>query len=287
MKLALGTAQFGMSYGVTNVTGKVGFSEVTKILTEAAKKDVDCIDTAINYGGSESCLGEAGVDDFNVITKLPRLPDNEMNISEWVRTELDGSIKRLNRCSIYALILHHPSDLLGKYGEILYRALQHAKNVGLVEKVGISIYSPSELDMIASKFRLDLVQAPFNLIDRRLETSGWLRRLSEMGVEVHTRSVFLQGLLLVDVESLPEYFSPWRPVFTKWREWVEQSAFDPLQACLLFAQSKPQIQRVIVGVDSRDQFMDILSASTSVQCRDWPDVACNDEMLINPSNWKS
>lgn len=287
MKIALGSAQFGMHYGINNSSGKVGHQDLSKILKLASENNITTIDTAINYGGSESSLGEIGVGSFDVVSKLPPLTKREFDIQNWALNEVKGSISRLQKPHLYGLLLHNPADLLSKQGDQLYEALQSVKHLGLVKKIGISIYSSSELDVIHNKYEFDIVQAPYNLIDRKIETSGWLQRLFEDGIEVHARSVFLQGLLLFgSKDKIPSHFKPWKPLLVKWWKWLEEGKFDPVKACLSFVLSKQQINRVIVGVDSSSQLKGILSLLKDTNYSSWPDLSSEEEMLINPSKWQ-
>ena len=128
---------------------------------------------------------------------MPAVPSGIEDCGAWVRGQVSGSLERLGVTQIDGLLLHRPQDLLGAHGQAYRQALQRLKLDGVIRAAGISIYRPDELDALWPVFRPDLVQAPFNVFDRRLETSGWLRRLSGEGVRVHTRSAFLQGLLLM------------------------------------------------------------------------------------------
>ena len=146
------------------------------------------------------------------------------------------------------------------------------------------------LDLLVPKYNFDIVQAPLNLVDHRLHTSGWLQRLKNGLVEVHTRSVFLQGLLLMSRADIPEYFRTWTPLWDRWERWLEKSPLDAVQACLAFPFSFPQIDQVIVGVDSVEHFMQINTSLEELKAYNeriaYPDIAACDEKLINPSLWK-
>ena len=167
MRLALGTVQFGMPYGIANKSGQVPRCEVKAILQQAAVNGIDTLDTAIAYGESETCLGKVGVRDFKIVTKLPAVPEGFSDVAVWVKEQVNASLLRLGVNSVYGLLLHHPEQLLKSEGALIYQALQALKEDGLVQKVGVSIYAPSELEMLNTRYHFDLVQAPFNLIDRR------------------------------------------------------------------------------------------------------------------------
>lgn len=285
MKLALGTVQFGLNYGVANRQGQVSQDEAKAILEHARASGMDTLDTAIGYGDSEQRLGEIGVQNWRVVSKLPPVPEECSDISRWVRDSVKKSLQRLKVKRLSGLLLHQPQQLLERDGDELYRALQQMKDDGLVQKIGVSIYDPAELDLLCSRYHLDLVQAPFNVMDRRLIDSGWLARLAGQNTELHVRSVFLQGLLLVKMNARPDKFNRWQALWNKWDTWLAERNLRPLEVCLAYALSFPEICRVIVGVDSSEQLFEILSASTA-DPSEWPhDLWTNDIDLLNPSLW--
>lgn len=284
-RIALGTVQFGLNYGVANRGGQVSLAEAVLIVDSALSFGIDTLDTAIAYGESEQRLGEIGVAAWKIISKLPPVPEGVTHIHEWIQGELAGSIKRLNIPCLYGLLLHRSQELCGPQGEIIYDALIELKKRGKVKKIGVSIYSPDELDVLWPKYRFDLVQAPLNVIDRRLVTSGWLKRLYLSGVEVHTRSAFLQGLLLMAPIERPAAFSHWQPLWEKWHAWLTENTLTPLQACLAFVLSHQEISRIVIGVDSVRQLKEIMSSISITDVTPPMSLMSNDENLINPSVW--
>lgn len=284
-RLALGTVQFGMAYGVANQHGQVSRPEALRIVKRAAAAGVDTIDTAIGYGDSESYLGEIGVADFKVITKLPAMPADIQDVASWVNGQINASFARLGVSRIYGLLLHRPMDLLGAHGRTLFDVLRTLKEASLVQKVGVSVYSPAELQALTPNFRFDLVQAPLNLVDRRLHTSGWLQRLNAEAIEVHTRSAFLQGLLLMPRHLVPAKFARWDVLWDRWQQWLRQHGEAPVRACLAFPLSFPEVDRVLVGTDSAEHVTQILASAARQPVTSMPDLSCEDEDLINPANW--
>jgi hypothetical protein len=284
-RLALGTVQFGLPYGIANQSGQVMRSVAKMMLQVAAANGIDTLDTAIAYGESEAYLGELGTQGFNLVTKLPAVPDDCNDVSRWVKEQVAASLFRLGVNAVYGLLLHRPQQLLESDGKTLYLALQELKKTGQVQKVGVSVYAPGELDRLSAQYRFDLVQAPFNLVDRRLHTSGWLQRLKDDGVEIHTRSAFLQGLLLMSQDSIPDKFSPWADLWDKWHDWLSHHAVSAVHACLAFPLSFPEIERVVVGADGVSQLEQIIAAATSAAPVDLPDLHCEAENLINPAHW--
>ena len=281
-RLALGTVQFGVPYGIANVAGQVSPEAAGAMLAIAAEAGVDTLDTAIGYGTSEAVLGRLGVNGFRVVSKLPSMAMVAGDVAAWVDGEITGSLGRLCIPRLAALMLHRPMELLGPGGPALLDALRAAKDAGKAEKIGVSVYSPEELDAL-SGLDFDIVQAPFNLLDRRLETSGWLERLKARGVEVHTRSAFLQGLLLMPRAKVSAKFTPWRGLFDQWHDWLCATAVAPLAACLRFVLSHPGIDRAVVGSDGPLQLRQIVEAAASADL--WPDIVSDDERLLNPARW--
>jgi len=284
-RIALGTAQFGLPYGVANRRGQVDRADLAAILDRAQVAGIDTLDTAMAYGDSEQRLGESGVGQWRVITKLPELPDACADVAAWVRKSVHGSLAKLNLVRLRAVLLHRPLQLLGPQGPALQAALVALKDEGLVEKVGISVYGPADLDALWYRFQPELVQAPLNVLDRRLLTSGWMARMHAAGTEIHVRSVFLQGLLLMDSASRPAMFSRWQPLWDRWTRWLSEASVSPLHACLGLALSQPEVSRVVVGVDSLEQLKEILAAAVDANPVPPAELVCNDADLLDPSRW--
>ena len=161
------------------------------------------------------------------------------------------------------------------------------RDEGKIEKIGVSVYGPDELDVIWPNYEFDLVQAPFNVLDRRLVSSGWLNRLHKAGKEVHIRSVFLQGLLLMNDANRPVKFNPWQSLWDDWNRWLKDHALTPLEACLNFATSHPEINRIVVGVHSLEQLLGILACAKNASIVPSESLRSDDLDLINPSQWSS
>jgi aryl-alcohol dehydrogenase-like predicted oxidoreductase len=285
-RLALGTVQFGLTYGVANVHGQIDRATATAILDRGRSAGMDTLDTAIAYGSSEERLGEIGVDGWKVISKLPPADEPCPEPSKWVIEMVRGSLRRLNVERLDGLLLHRPSQLLGPFGAQLYDGLRAARAEGLVRKIGVSIYEPSELDDLCARFSFDIVQAPFNVLDRRLATSGWMERLRASNVEIHVRSVFLQGLLLMPNGKRPEYFHRWDSVWREWDGWLKASSVSPVEACLGFVAGHEDIDRIVVGVDSLAH-LDQLIAASSARPRDVPgSISSAEPDLLNPGRWQ-
>ncbi|HSY08587.1 MAG TPA: aldo/keto reductase [Steroidobacteraceae bacterium] len=285
-KLALGTVQFGGQYGVANVSGPVAQSEIAAILQQARHADIDTLDTAIAYGNSEASLGYAGVSTWRVISKLPSLPTDVSDVARWAETQVFGSLQRLKKTQLDGLLLHRSADLLGPRGKSVIEALAVLKSRGWIGCAGISIYDPAELDSVWPVWRPELVQAPCNVFDRRLQRTGWLTTLHRHGVRIHLRSVFLQGVLLMPAARRPAWFGRWQELFDRWREWCAKHDSSPLAVALAFARNLPGIERLVIGVDSAGQLQEVIGAAATVVPAPPEDLCSEDLELIEPSRWK-
>lgn len=285
-KLGLGTVQFGMNYGVANETGKIHPSEAKKIFQLAKVHNINLIDTAMTYGDSQKIIGKVKDSGFNIVSKLPPLPEKNPNIDIWINNLIQETLNQLKINSLYGLLLHQPKNLLGDLGKKLIHALYKIKSNGLVKKVGISIYDCSEIDQVINLFEIDIVQAPLNIIDRRIETSGWLSKLNRSKIEVHTRSTFLQGLLLLPIHKIPSKFYKWKVMWDRWYYELKKHNLDAAEVCLSYPLSIAEIDRVIVGVDNFNQLNDLIKISQYKPFEhDWSFMKSNDKLLIDPNNW--
>ena len=284
-RLVLGTAQFGLPYGISNTKGQVSPDEIARILAIAWENGVRTLDTAMAYGDSETRIGSAGASGWRVVTKLPHIDATGRALRAEIERQVRGSLQRLRADSVYGLLLHRSGDLIGADGAAWYDALVSLKQGGLVEKIGVSIYDPEELDALSGRYSLDLVQAPFNVFDRRLASSGWLDRLKRAGVEVHARSAFLQGLLLMSNDRRPAKFARWQSLWSAWDAWIANAGVTPLVACIQFVLSHPQVDGAVVGVESAGQLGEILRAVAGTATVPPVALSTNDPDLINPSRW--
>jgi aryl-alcohol dehydrogenase-like predicted oxidoreductase len=287
-KIIIGSAQFGSRYGITNEAGEIAQEEIETILRLGRTAGVSMLDTAISYGNAEERIGISNSAGYEIITKLPSIPKEQIDVFKWIYDEVNNSLRRLKRKSIYGLLLHNPMDVLGSSGDVVIRALNLLKEDGLIERYGISIYSPLEIEALFSgqpKFIPDIVQSPLNIFDRSIETSGWLDNFNAMSIEVHARSIYLQGLLLQDPKKRSKNFVNWDGVFEKYDSWIRESGVSPLSACIAHALSYPQISGVIIGVTTATELEQALAASVCDHVRAPAVLQSIDNDLINPMKW--
>ena len=279
MKLALGTVQFGLDYGVTNHDGQVAIGEVKNILDYAKDKGIDTLDTAPSYGNSEKVLGGVGVNDFQIITKTTSLQVGVANVLQ----AFHQSLTDLNITSVDGLLIHNIEEVKDKQFDSLYKELNKLKQDKLINKIGFSTYTPDQVDFLLDNFDFDLIQVPFNVFDTRLIDGGQLQALKNKNIEVHARSVFLQGLLL-DFKHLSDYFSKWTNQFNRYQKTVKDSGLSLLEYALNFALNTSELDKILVGVDNANQLLDIVNSSTiGVNLNEF---SIDDVSLLNPVYWR-
>ena len=284
-KLGIGTAQFGLRYGLSALAGKVSPDEASAILKVGSVSGIELIDTASAYGSSEEVLGQIGTEAYRVVTKIAVNQGSQGVDRDWASAEIVKSCGRLNLPSIYGVLLHRVGDLLGPNGQSVIEGLELARNEGIVGRIGISLYGPEEIGAVLEVMKPDIIQMPLNVFDRRLIQSPWFKRLKDEGVEIHARSAFLQGSLLMGHGNLPSYLQRWSVSFRTFEEWAQKIGVSLLQAAIQFPLSVDGIDKVLVGVETQKQLEEIVNASSRLDL-DYPDFQTTELELINPVNWK-
>lgn len=288
MKLGIGTAQFGMDYGISNTEGRSSESEVKKILKTASDSGVLYLDTAPQYGCSEQIIGQClpYKNNFKIVTKTPKLSSCDIGRqADLIERTLSQSLTNLRQNAIYCLLLHEPNIILQRNSLVVEKMLE-LREKRLTQKIGISIYTKEQIDN-ALIHPFDIIQAPINIFDQRLIISGHLKFMKDAGIEIHARSAFLQGLLLMSPGEIPNYFLPYKSKIVNFQTMAEKHSITPLQLALSFVFSLKEISTVIIGVNSNLQLLEILDKiKEPIDEIDFSKFAINDEKLVNPSKWK-
>lgn len=290
-KIGLGTVQWGMRYGVANRVGRPEPAEVAQILRVAREAGIALLDTAQAYGDAESVIGQVGkgLQGWKIVTKTAPIKGGDFGGQEesMLSDAFHESRRRLDSAKLYGLLAHNAGDLLSASGHRFWRALQAFKEEELVSKIGVSVYEPDQLGRILDCYPIDLVQLPLNIYDQRFLQSGLLLRTRLAGIEIHVRSIFLQGLLLMPPDQLPEQFSRVHASHMRLYRECEVSGITPLEASLRFCLHQPEVDQAIVGCETRGQLEGILrAASASGVCLPAPEsFAVEDFALIDPRRW--
>lgn len=292
-KLGLGTVQFGLDYGVSNSSGQTSMAGVKDILQCALQNGIRTIDTANTYGSSEEAIGLShnNSQDYDIVTKT--IPINkgriEINDLRIIEEGVQQSMFRLKNNHLYGLLLHQANDLKAKNGDLLYKTIDRFKADGLFKKVGVSVYDAEQIDFVLNYFDIDLIQIPVNVFDQRLIHSGALKKLKKHGVEIHVRSAFLQGLVFMDLQKIPNHLKRFSSHLGKFRAITTELGISPASASLAFLMQQPEVDKVICGVNSLEQFQELIqTASTlpNLENNIFDVIGLNDTSFINPANWK-
>lgn len=282
-KIVLGTVQFGVNYGINNTTGQVTPEEVCKILTIASKKGINTLDTSSAYGTSEQALGKAlretGLH-FNIVSKYPKSVLS-------VRDTFTKSLQNLGVNSLYGYLVHH----FEFYQEqpIIFDEMRKLKDEGLIQKIGFSLYSPQQLQyLLDHNVQFDILQFPYNIFDRQFEP--YMPQLVEQGVEIHTRSAFLQGLFFKDTNTLSEKLTSLKPYLDNLHQYCDRQEVNVEQVAFGYVLANEYVKGALIGVDNHTQLeanLQVASHQLNQQDIDYiKSIEIKEKELLNPVNWK-
>jgi aryl-alcohol dehydrogenase-like predicted oxidoreductase len=283
-KLALGTAQFGLDYGISNNRGRIPEQEVFDILDEANRSGIDILDTAESYGSSETVIGKYALDhgpSFKIVSKISAFAPDEAG------KRVQDSLARLNIAALYGLLIHDFGAFAKDPG--VWRSLEKLKEKGLAAKIGFSLYSTGELDFLLQKnIAFDIVQVPYSVFDRRFEI--YFAILKGKNIEIHARSAFLQGLVFPDPGILGGYFSGIKSKLVSLHKLAGENKVPVSALCLNYVMLESRIDQVVAGVASFRNLKDLAESGNHLgitrQIKDSLDMLREeDENILLPSRW--
>jgi len=287
-KLCLGTAQFGMNYGVNNTTGQPNQEEINTMLNMAYKNRVLFLDTASAYGMSELSIGSFIENNknsgFNIITKLsPGITDEKI-----ITQKVEQSIENLKINSMYGYLIHSYSDFINDNS--IFNKLINLKSTYNIGKIGVSLYLPSELiNLLENNISIEIVQIPYSILDTRFEKL--FPELKKRNIEIHVRSVFLQGLLFKKPESLKGKLISFHNHLKKINEICMKNKIDVDQLALGWVLKNKQIDKIVVGIDNIQNLSRLIDIETGTYFYDYygiqelQNIKIN-ERLLNPGQWR-
>ncbi|MDO8651859.1 MAG: aldo/keto reductase [Undibacterium sp.] len=290
-KLGLGTVQFGLNYGATNESGQLTLQDAIAIIQYAGQNNISVIDTASAYGTSEQVLGtcfkSAPADCFSVFTKTIPLRTEKVDASGLLSivTGFESSLKNLELESIECLLVHHAEDLLVPGGDQLYKQLEKWREQGRIKKIGVSVYDKEQIDLLLSRYDFQVMQLPINIFDQRLIHNGSLAKLAKKNIEIHARSLLLQGILLLDPQKLPAHLHSLKPKLTELHMLAKNTGITPLCAALSFVKQISEIAVALVGVLSVNDLKECLNAYNNNYKIDISSFSISDIDLIDPRRW--
>lgn len=275
-KIALGTVQFGLDYGISNSNGKTSEEEVAAILDLASEHGIKILDTAQAYGSSEEVLGRHHQERFDIVTKINPTED------EPAAALIEKSLGSLNAETLYGVLFHNASA--ASKAPRAFNDLRNLQAEGFIRKVGFSVYTPQELMELIATFGVpDILQIPYSHLDRRFEELA--TKLHNQGVEIHTRSTFLQGLFFMKPDELAIFFNPIKPYLS-----ILQDNFPTtgeLAAFLLdYAASRTFVDKVVIGVNNARQLETNLVSIKDINPFSSIDVPLVPSQILMPNSWE-
>jgi aryl-alcohol dehydrogenase-like predicted oxidoreductase len=281
-KLALGTVQFGTSYGISNSIGVPNDDELRSIFDIANTHGIKILDSAPAYGNAQHRIGKYASNRFEVVSKFLNVQSRES-----LSTVIQQSLYDLNTSKLYALISHNSDELIANPD--LWNFLSEEKERGQIERIGYSLYTPEQLQKLLDLGMLpDIVQLPFNLLDRKFQP--YFGELKRFGTEIHIRSVFLQGLFFLDVKKLSAKLDPIKPALTLIHNLCRESKIPVSELALGFVKNNPFIDKVLIGVASSDQLSKnihefSLNRVDNKLFEQINNIKIFDDTILNPATW--
>ena len=286
MQLSIGTANFGLKYGQDNEFRQLSRDDIIMILNLAQDNKINHLDTAGAYGDSEKILGKIGVERWKVTGKIPSIPKDEKNVQRFIESKINESLNNLKIPFFESILIHNPNDFVTHNANQIVNGLRQIKTKGFVKKIGVSVYQKSELDHCLNYFEPDVVQFPLNLLDNRFIEDNYLTTGNRQGIEVHIRSIFLQGILAAPLNVQPSVLKKWPLIWSYWGNWLKRNNICPVEASTRFAMNLDRINKVVVGVNNIKQLKQIIKFSKKPPLPmhpNWPNKL--DTNLLDPRMW--
>lgn len=283
MELALGTVQFGMAYGLSGGKRLLPDRDVRMLLELAFERGVTILDTAPVYGDIESRIGSLSEGlEFRIVSKIPPLPNDldDSEAAQWALECAQSSRRRLGP-KLYALLFHRAEDLLYVRGDKVWTALAKWASRENI-RVGVSGY---DLELVRSLFethQMSIAQLPGNALDQRISTA-----FSDIQPrpELHLRSAFLQGLLLLPIEAAIRIVPAANAALQRWHRWVKAQGITPLRGALSVVKTFKDVSACVVGVDNIGQLTELLNDWQEARPIGASALACGDLRSIDPRLW--
>jgi aryl-alcohol dehydrogenase-like predicted oxidoreductase len=278
-KIIIGVTQFGMPYGIMNKSKNDRKKKLKQILNFSKKKNIKALYTSKYYGNSNKLLGFENLHHFKIFSKFK----SEDLLNEKFILELDKVRNTLGKNTIILMLDGFEKLSVNKALKV-YDIIIKLKKNKYISKFGYSIYDFKNLQKICKNFKPDILQCPYNVIDRRLEQKGLLEYLKFNKIEVHVRSIFLQGLLIADPSRLPKKFLKWKKIFQIFKNKMSYYQISNLEGCLNFIEKNRCIDKILIGIDNDIQLKEILDAKYNKKIK-FPNIYIKNEKLIDPSKW--
>ena len=283
--IILGSAKYGNSYGSFSNSKSINLEELQSIIKLSKQHGIKFIDTSKDYKNSEYIIGKLNIKNFNIITKIPKIIKTRQNPEDFIKLAFNKSIINLKVKQLYGVLFRSPTYLINEPYLSFWHEAKKLKEKNLIKKIGITLYNPEDLDIVFDKLKPDIVQFPYNIFDQRFKKTGWIDILYDNRVELHARSIFLQGLLLTEQSKLPPRFIEFKSAWNYYYSWLKKSNISPLEACINFILKEKKISKIVIGIDTAKQLLEIINVKfKNIMFSNWK--INIDERVYNPLKWK-
>ncbi len=283
-QIILGTANLNKKYGFLKKS--IRFSEFKKIIKNSNKNKVRYIDTSINYSGVHKILGKLNLNKIKVITKISIPTNNNINAELWIEKIIKNIVRDLKTKSLYCVLIHNSNILLNnKYKKYILN-LNELKKKGKIKKIGFSVYNLREAKILLKKYKFDILQVPLNIINQTFCDKNFLQNIRKKNIEIHARSIFLQGILLSKDLRKMKYFKRWRTFWKDYYNWLNKNRISGLTACLSFINGVKNISGYVIGIENEKQFKQVLDCKIKKNLKFESFLSQKNKKLIDPSKWK-
>ena len=283
-KLILGTANFSPGYGINNSNG-LNVRMINSLNKVMKNNNIKELDAAYSYQGVEKKIGLSILRKYEIYSKVPEIKTKKVN-KNFTKRIIDKSLANLKKKNIKGIFFHSVKNLKSESGLKIYSYLVSLKKKGIIKKMGISVYSPTALKSAIKKFKFDMIQIPINIFDRRFLYKNLLKKMKNRGIEIHVRSIFLQGILLCNIDNLPKYFKTWKNLFIKWENWNFDNKKKKIETCLNFLNNQRYIDKLVIGVNNARQLEEIIKILKKNKKKFPRKIYSDNKKLLEPRLWK-
>lgn len=285
-KIILGTVQFGLDYGINNNTGKPNYNEVKSIFDYAYNNNINFLDTAEAYGNSHETIGNYHENSDNKFQVTTKYCSTRLDLPKNISDRINHHLKILNVSNLYCYMFHNYDDFKN-YFNLFKLELLELKNRDIIKKIGVSLHSNHNINDVLENKEIDLIQLPYNLLDNKSKREKIFLKAKEKGVEIHTRSTFLQGLFFKDLDTIHGELGVLKKYLLELKRLVNKNEINSL--ALNYVCSNANIDGVLLGVDTLSQLQNNLSCISDDKFKDIIEnidsINVKEENLLNPANW--
>ena len=280
-KIILGTASFNSRYGLDGVS--VNKKKSNNILDYAKSKNIKYIDISTDYNFYKNLIKNLSIKNISLSLKITKKDFKDLSSKKKTEVFVKNVLKIFNKKKIHYLFFHHTKDLMSKKGTEVYKILKHFQKKKKIGKIGCSVYSDKEIVKILKFYPINILQIPLNIFDQRFTEKKIQNIIKKKQIEIHARSIFLQGLIFTRNVSKKK-FGKFK-VLNKWSRYIKENKLNPLIETFTFLLQKKFVDKIVVGVKSKKELNQILNIKINYKRKNYQSFKSNNLNLIDPRKW--